>query len=133
MIFLFLAVAVLFLILSLCLIYPTLRWSYEYNAWRGMLSSLLFVSFAPAALVVWYCCMKLTMLFTDNVQPKELLLTITLGLSLLPGVLPFGIMAVKGRRSCVRPQFLTGAFGLAANVSFFAFVLLFMCYGCLVG
>ena len=133
MIFLLLAVAVLFLILSLCLIYPTLRWSYEHNAWRGMLISLLFVSFAPAALVVWYCCMQLTMLFTDNVQPKELLLTITLGLSLLPGVLPFGIMAVKGRRSCVRPQFLTGAFGLAANVSFFAFVLLFMCYGCLVG
>ena len=59
MIFLLLAVAVLFLILSLCLIYPTLRWSYEYNAWRGMLSSLLFVSFAPAALVVWYCCMQL--------------------------------------------------------------------------
>ena len=133
MIFLLLAVAVLFLILSLCLIYPTLRWSYEYKAWRGMLSSLLFVSFAPAALVVWSCCMLLTMLFTDNVQPKELLLTITFGLSLLPGVLPFGIMAVKGRRSCVRPQFLTGAFGLAANVSFFAFVLLFMCYGCQVG
>ena len=133
MIFLLLAVAVLFLILSLCLIYPTLRWSYEHNTWRGMLSSLLFVSFAPAALVIWYCGMLLVMLFTDNLQPKELLLTITFLLSLLPGVLPFGSMAVKGRRSGVRSQFLTGTFGLAANVSFFAFVLLFMCYGCLVG
>ena len=133
MIFLLLAVAVLFLILSLCLIYPTLRWSYEYNAWRGMLRSLLFVSFAPAALVVWYCCMLLTMLFTDNVQPKELLLTITLLLAFLPGVLPFGIMAVRGKQSGVRSQFLTGTFGLATNVSFFAFVLLFMCYGCQVG
>lgn len=133
MIFLLLAVAVLFLILSLCLIYPTLRWSYEYNVWRGMLSSLLFVSFAPAALVVWYCCMQLTMLFTDNVQPKELLLTITLGLSLLPGILPFAIIAVKGKKSGIKPQFLTGCYGLAANISFFAFVLLFMCYGCQVG
>ena len=133
MIFLLLAVAVLFLILSLCLIYPTLRWSYEYNAWRGMLSSLLFVSFAPAALVIWYCCMLLIMLFTENLQPKELMLRITLLLAFLPGVLPFGIMAVRGKQSGVRSQFLTGTFGLATNVSFFAFVLLFMCYGCLVG
>ena len=133
MICLLLAVAVLFLILSLCLIYPTLRWSYEHNTWRGMLSSLLFVSLAPATLVIWYCGMLLVMLFTDNLQPKELMLRITLLLAFLPGVLTFGIMAVRGKRSGVRSQFLTGTFGLATNVSFFAFVLLFMCYGCLVG
>lgn len=133
MIFLLLEAAGLFLISALCLIYPTLRWGYEYNTWRGVVSSLFFLVLAPAVLVVWYCCMLFIMFFTDNLQPKELMLRITFLLSLLPGVLPFGIMAVKGRRSCVRPQFLTGAFGLAANVSFFAFVLLFMCYGCLVG
>ena len=133
MIFLLLAVAVLFLILSLCLIYPTLRWSYEYNAWRGMLSSLLFVSFAPAALVVWYFCMLLSVLFTDNCHSNESILIISFLLSFLPGILPFAIIAVKGKKSGIKPQFLTGCYGSAANISFFAFVLLFMCYGCQVG
>ena len=133
MFFLLLAAAVCFLISALFLIYPTLRWGYEYNTWRGVISSLFFLALAPAVLVVWYYCMLFIMFFTDNLQPKELMLRITFSLSLLPGVLPFGIMAVKGRHSCVRSQFLTGVFGLSANVSFFVFVLLFMCYGCLAG
>jgi hypothetical protein len=60
-------------------------------------------------------------------------LIISFLLSFLPGILPFAIIAVKGKKSGINPQFLTGCYGLAANISFFAFILLFMCYACQVG
>ena len=131
--FLYLAAAALFLLLAVGLTFPTLRWSYKYDMWRGIVASLGFLVLAPAALVIWYFCMLLSVLFTNNCHSNESILIISFLLSFLPGILPFAIIAVKGKKSGIKPQFLTGAFGLAANVSFFAFVLLFMCYGCQVG
>lgn len=131
--FLYLAAAVLFLLLAVGLTFPTLRWSYKYDMWRGIVASLGFLVLAPAALVIWYFCMLLSVLFTNNCHSNESILTISFLLSFLPGILPFAIIAVKGKKSGIKPQFLTGCYGSAANISFFAFVLLFMCYGCQVG
>ena len=131
--FLCLAAAALFLLLAVGLTFPTLRWSYKYDMWRGIVASLGFLVLAPAALVIWYFCMLLSVLFTDNRHSNESILIISFLLSFLPGILPFAIIAVKGKKSGIRSQFLSGCYGLAANISFFAFVLLFMCYGCQVG
>lgn len=131
--FLYLAAAALFLLLAVGLTFPTLRWSYKYDMWRGIVASLGFLVLAPAALVIWYFCMLLSVLFTNNCHSNESILIISFLLSFLPGILPFAIIAVKGKKSGIKPQFLTGCYGLAANISFFAFVLLFMCYGCQVG
>ena len=131
--FLYLAAAALFLLLAVGLTFPTLRWSYKYDMWRGIVASLGFLVLAPAALVIWYFCMLLSVLFTDNCHSNESILIISFLLSFLPGILPFAVIAVKGKKSGIKPQFLTGCYGLAANISFFAFVLLFMCYGCQVG
>ena len=131
--FLCLAAAALFLLLAVGLTFPTLRWSYKYDMWRGIVASLGFLVLAPAALVIWYFCMLLSVLFTDNCHSNESILIISFLLSFLPGILPFAIIAVKGKKSGIKPQFLTGCYGLAANISFFAFVLLFMCYACQVG
>ena len=131
--FLYLAAAALFLLLAVGLTFPTLRWSYKYDMWRGIVASLGFLVLAPAALVIWYFCMLLSVLFTDNCHSNESILIISFLLSFLPGILPFAIIAVKGKKSGIKPQFLTGCYGLAENISFFAFVLLFMCYGCQVG
>ena len=131
--FLCLAAAALFLLLAVGLTFPTLRWSYKYDMWRGIVASLGFLVLAPAALVIWYFCMLLSVLFTDNCHPNESILIISFPLSFLPGILPFAIIAVKGKKSGIKPQFLTGCYGLAANISFFVFVLLFMCYACQVG
>lgn len=131
--FLYLAAAALFLLLAVGLTFPTLRWSYKYDMWRGIVASLGFLVLAPAALVIWYFCMLLSVLFTNNCHSNESILIISFLLSFLPGILPFAIIAVKGKKSGIKPQFLTGCYGLAANISFFAFVLLFMCYACQVG
>ena len=131
--FLYLAAAALFLLLAVGLTFPTLRWSYKYDMWRGIVASLGFLVLAPAALVIWYFSMLLSVLFTDNCHSNESILIISFLLSFLPGILPFAIIAVKGKKSDIKPQFLTGCYGLAANISFFAFILLFMCYGCQVG
>ena len=131
--FLYLAAAALFLLLAVGLTFPTLRWSYKYDMWRGIVASLGFLVLAPATLVIWYFCMLLSVLFTDNCHSNESILIISFLLSFLPGILPFAIIAVKGKKSGIKPQFLTGCYGLAANISFFAFVLLFMCYACQVG
>ena len=131
--FLYLAAAALFLLLAVGLTFPTLRWSYKYDMWRGIVASLGFLVLAPATLVIWYFCMLLSVLFTNNCHSNESILIISFLLSFLPGILPFAIIAVKGKKSGIKPQFLTGCYGLAANISFFAFVLLFMCYGCQVG
>ena len=131
--FLYLAAAALFLLLAVGLTFPTLRWIYKYDMWRGIVASLGFLVLAPAALVIWYFCMLLSVLFTDNCHSNESILIISFLLSFLPGILPFAIIAVKGKKSGIKPQFLTGCYGLAANISFFAFVLLFMCYACQVG
>ena len=131
--FFYLAAAALFLLLAVGLTFPTLRWSYKYDMWRGIVASLGFLVLAPAALVIWYFCMLLSVLFTDNCHSNESILIISFLLSFLPGILPFAVIAVKGKKSGIKPQFLTGCYGLAANISFFAFVLLFMCYGCQVG
>ena len=131
--FLCLAAAALFLLLAVGLTFPTLRWSYKYDMWRGIVASLGFLVLAPATLVIWYFCMLLSVLFTNNCHSNESILIISFLLSFLPGILPFAIIAVKGKKSGIKPQFLTGCYGLAANISFFAFVLLFMCYGCQVG
>jgi len=131
--FLYLAAAALFLLLAVGLTFPTLRWSYKYDMWRGIVASLGFLVLAPAALVIWYFCMLLSVLFTNNCHSNESILIISFLLSFLPGILPFAIIAVKGKKSGIKPQFLTGCYGLAENISFFAFVLLFMCYGCQVG
>ena len=131
--FLCLAAAALFLLLAVGLTFPTLRWSYKYDMWRGIVASLGFLVLAPAALVIWYFCMLLSVLFTNNCHSNESILIISFLLSFLPGILPFAIIAVKGKKSGIKPRFLTGCYGLAANISFFAFVLLFMCYACQVG
>ncbi len=131
--FLYLAAAALFLLLAVGLTFPTLRWSYKYDMWRGIVASLGFLVLAPAALVIWYFSMLLSVLFTNNCHSNKSILIISFLLSFLPGILPFAIIAVKGKKSGIKPQFLTGCYGLAANISFFAFVLLFMCYGCQVG
>ena len=131
--FLYLAAAALFLLLAVGLTFPALRWSYKYDMWRGIVASLGFLVLAPATLVIWYFCMLLSVLFTNNCHSNESILIISFLLSFLPGILPFAIIAVKGKKSGIKPQFLTGCYGLAANISFFAFVLLFMCYACQVG
>ena len=131
--FFYLAAAALFLLLAVGLTFPTLRWSYKYDMWRGIVASLGFLVLAPAALVIWYFSMLLSVLFTNNCHSNKSILIISFLLSFLPGILPFAIIAVKGKKSGIKPQFLTGCYGLAANISFFAFVLLFMCYGCQVG
>lgn len=131
--FLYLAAAALFLLLAVGLTFPTLRWSYKYDMWRGIVASLGFLVLAPAALVIWYFSMLLSVLFTNNCHSNKSILIISFLLSFLPGILPFAIIAVKGKKSGIKPQFLTGCYGSAANISFFAFVLLFMCYGCQVG
>ena len=131
--FLYLAAAALFLLLAVGLTFPTLRWSYKYDMWRGIVASLGFLVLAPAALVIWYFSMLLSVLFTNNCHSNKSILIISFLLSFLPGILPFAIIAVKGKKSGIKPQFLTGCYGLAANISFFAFVLLFMCYACQVG
>jgi hypothetical protein len=131
--FLYLAAAALFLLLAVGLTFPTLRWSYKYDMWRGIVASLGFLTLAPAALVIWYFCMLLSVLFTDGWHVIRSELIISFLLSFLPGILPFANIAVKGKKSGIKPQFLTGCYGLAANISFFVFVLLFMCYGCQVG
>ena len=58
--FLYLAAAALFLLLAVGLTFPTLRWSYKYDMWRGIVASLGFLVLAPAALVIWYFCMLLS-------------------------------------------------------------------------
>ena len=131
--FLYLAAAALFLLLAVGLTFPTLRWSYKYDMWRGIVASLGFLVLAPAALVIWYFSMLLSVLFTNNCHSNKSILIISFLLSFLPGILPFAIIAVKGKKSGIKPQFLTGCYGSAANISFWAFVLLFMCYGCQVG
>ena len=131
--FLCLAAAALFLLLAVGLTFPTLRWSYKYDMWRGIVASLGFLVLAPAALVIGWLSMMLSLLFTDDMHFEESTLWIIFLLSFLPGILPFAIIAVKGKKSGIKPRFLTGCYGLAANISFFAFVLLFMCYACQVG
>ena len=131
--FLCLAATALFLLLAVGLTFPTLRWSYKYDMWRGIFSSLGFLVLAPAALVIGWLSMMLSPLFTDDMHFEESTLWIIFLLSFLPGILPFAIIVVKGKKSGIRSQFLSGCYGLAANISFFAFVLLFMCYGCQVG
>ena len=131
--FLCLAAAALFLFLAVGLTFPTVSWSYKYNTWRGVFFSLGYLVLAPAALVIGWVSMMLSLLFTDDLHFEESTLWTILFLSFLPGILPFAIIVVKGKKSGISPQFLTGCYGLAANISFFAFVLLFMCYGCQVG
>ena len=131
--FLCLAAVALFLLLAVGLTLPSVRWSYKYDTWRGIFSSLGYLLLAPVALVIGWLSMMLSPLFTDDMHFEESTLWIIFLLSFLPGILPFAIIAVKGKKSGIKPQFLTGCYGLAANISFFAFVLLFMYYGCQVG
>ena len=86
--FLYLAAAALFLLLAVGLTFPTLRWSYKYDMWRGIVASLGFLVLAPAALVIWYFSMLLSVLFTNNCHSNKSILIISFLLSFLPLVQP---------------------------------------------
>ena len=69
--FLCLAAAALFLLLAVGLTLPSVRWSYKYDTWRGIFSSLGYLLLAPVALVIGWLSMMLSPLFTDDMHFEE--------------------------------------------------------------